>query len=347
MPTPSNKMEVQRSLGMVTYLGKFPPNLSEETAPLRQLLEKDVDWHFDKSNHNAIQTLKHLVRSSPILTYYDPNHALRITADANSKTGLGAVREECHEDAWKPIAYASRVMTQSEQNYAQIEKETLAIVFTGERLHEYDYGRSGTVRSDHKPRKAIFSKQLNKAPPHLQRLLLRLKRYDFNVQYTPGTDIPVAGTLSRAYLTKEPDPEIAEQDMNLHVHSALHSLPVSDTKLEEFRTETAKDQTIQHLKCLIQHGPPPNKSLIPDVVKPYLTFLDEITEAQGILHRGNRIIVPSSMRKEMKAKIHEGHLGIERCKTRASECLFWPGMTSDIADMVSRCETCIQSRSKQ
>lgn len=49
----------------------------------------------------------------------------------------------------------------------------------------------------------------------------------------------------------------------------------------------------------------------------------------------------------MKARVHEGHLGIERCKTRERECLFRPGMTSKIADMVSRCETCIQSRRKQ
>jgi len=114
MPTPSNKMEVQQFLGMVTYLGKFLPNLSEETAPLRQLLQKDIDCHPHGSNHNMIQKLKHLVMSSPILTY-EPNHALRITADA-SKSGLGAVLEQCHEDAWKPIASASRVMTQSEQN---------------------------------------------------------------------------------------------------------------------------------------------------------------------------------------------------------------------------------------
>ena len=151
-------------------------------------------------------------------------------------------------------------MTQSEQNYAQIEKKTLAIVFAYERFHEYTYGRSVTVRSDNKSLKAIFSKPLNKAPPRLQRLLLRLQRYELHVQYTPGTYFPVADTLSRAYLTKEPDPEIAEQDINFHAHSALHGLPVSYTKLEEFRTKTAKDQTLQHLKCFIQHGPPPNKS---------------------------------------------------------------------------------------
>ncbi|PFX12349.1 Retrovirus-related Pol polyprotein from transposon 17.6 [Stylophora pistillata] len=200
-PTPSNKTEVQHFLGMITYLDKFLPHLSDETAPLRQLLEKDVEWHFEEHHHHAVQWLKNLVTSTPILTYYDPNLPLRITADP-FKSGLEAVLEQGHQDTWKPVAFASRAMTQSEQNYAQIEKEILAIVFACECFHEYSYGRAVTVRSDHKPLKAIFTKPLSKAPPRLQRLLLRIQRYDLHVQYTPGTDIPVADALSRAYLTK-------------------------------------------------------------------------------------------------------------------------------------------------
>jgi hypothetical protein len=57
------------------------------------------------------------------------------------KAGLGAVLEQNYEGEWKPIAFASRAMTQCEQHYAQIEKETLAIVFACERFHEYTYGK--------------------------------------------------------------------------------------------------------------------------------------------------------------------------------------------------------------
>ena len=346
MPSPSNKTELQRFLGMVTYLGKFVPNLSDETAPLRQLLEKDVIWHFDERHDKAVKTLKGLVTSSPVLAYFDPALPLRITADA-SKTGLGAVMEQQHQDGWKPIAFASRALTQCEQNYAQIEKETLAMVFAGERFHEYAYGRPVMVRSDHKPLKAIFTKPLSKTPPRIQRLLPRLQRYDIQVEFTPGTDIPVADTLSRAYLTQHQQPEIPEEDITCHVHSVLHSLPITTAKLEEFKKETRNDATLQQLKQLIIDGRPPDKRHIPDAVKPYIRYIDEISDAEGILLRGNRIIVPSSMRKEMKARIHEGHLGIERCKTRAREVLFWPGMATEIADMVSRCETCLQSRKRQ
>lgn len=108
---------------------------------------------------------------------------MRITADI-SKSGLGAVLEQCEGGVWKPVAYASRTMTQSEQNYTQIEKETLAIVFVCKRFHEYAYGRPITVHSDHKAIKEIFFKPLSRAPPCLQRLLLWLQLYELKVVMT-------------------------------------------------------------------------------------------------------------------------------------------------------------------
>ena len=156
--------------------------------------------------------------------------------------------EQQHPDGWKPIAFASRALTQCEQNYAQIEKETLAIAFACEHFHEYAYGRPVMVQSDHKPLKAIFTKPLSKTPPRIQRLLLRLQRYDIHVEFTPGTDIPVADTLSRAYLTQYQQPDIPEEDITCHVHSVLHSLPITTAKLEEFKKETRKDATLQQFK---------------------------------------------------------------------------------------------------
>ena len=79
----------------------------------------------------------------------------------------------------------------------------------------------------------------------------------------------------------------------------------------------------------------------------YLPYIDEISEEEGILLRGNRIIVPKSMRHEIRSRIHKGHLGIERCKTRAREALFWQGMDTEISEMISRCETCLESRKQQ
>ena len=94
---------------------------------------------------------------SPTLKYYDPELPTRISVDA-SKFGLGAVLLQKNGDIWAPVAYASRSLSKSEQNYAQIEKEALAILFGCERFHVYLYGKSFTVESDHKPLQPIFKK---------------------------------------------------------------------------------------------------------------------------------------------------------------------------------------------
>ena len=73
---------------------------------------------------------------------------------------------------------------------------------------------------------------------------------------------------------------------------------------------------------------------------PYFNIRDEISVANGLVLKGERIIVPLSMRKEMKQIIHSGHQGIEKCKARAREALYWPGMSAEIADIVSACSTC-------
>ena len=98
------------------------------------------------------------------------------------------------------MAYASRSLSSSEKNYCQLERECLSIVFATERFNQYIFGQSFLVENDHQPLKSIFTKAINRAPPRIQRFLLRLQRYDFSMNYKPGKEIKVADTLSRAHL---------------------------------------------------------------------------------------------------------------------------------------------------
>ena len=130
---------------MVNYLGKFIPNLSQISAPLRQLLKNGVLFDLQQPQLNAINEIKRLITYPPCLKFYDPNLPIRLKPDA-SQDGLGALFKQNHRssegDRWFPIAYASRALFPYEKNYAQIEKETLSIVrFRVKRFHEYLYGR--------------------------------------------------------------------------------------------------------------------------------------------------------------------------------------------------------------
>ena len=127
MPLPTNKKELQRFLGMVNCLGKFLPNLSDVSALLRKLLKKDVKWCFDAPQIKSVQELKEMVTNNPVLKFYDIQLPTRVSSNVSTE-GLGAVMEQQHPDGWFPVAFASRSLSVSEQNYCQLERETLSIV---------------------------------------------------------------------------------------------------------------------------------------------------------------------------------------------------------------------------
>jgi len=121
MPVPVNREELQRFLSVITYLSKFIPNMSQKSAPLHQLLQKDIEWPWGKA---AFTSLKTAISSAPVLKFFDPEEPVTLSVDASSK-GVGAVILQNE----RPVAYASKALTLSQKNYPQIEKEMLAIVF--------------------------------------------------------------------------------------------------------------------------------------------------------------------------------------------------------------------------
>lgn len=124
MPPPEEKPTLLRFLGMINYLGKFIPNLSELTTPLCQLLHKDVIWSWTQQQQTAANDLKRCFTNPPVLHYYNVKKPVTLTCDT-SQHSLGAA---CLQDG-HPVAYASCTLTQMETRYAQIEKELLLVVF--------------------------------------------------------------------------------------------------------------------------------------------------------------------------------------------------------------------------
>ena len=172
--------------------------MADISAPLRKLTEKDVEWKWTETEENSFNKLKKLATEAPVLRFYDPTLPLTLSVDSSS-TGLGCVIMQ----EGQPIAYASRALTKTQQNYAQIEKETLAVVFGCEKFHQFVYGRTVEVETDHRPLQSIFNKPLHQAPARLQRFLQQLQKYDLQVTYKPGKYLYVADTLSQSYLKRQ------------------------------------------------------------------------------------------------------------------------------------------------
>ena len=124
--------------------------------------------------------------------------------------------------------------------------------------------------------------------------------------------------LSRAPLPDATDINNMEEEIALHVHLIQSSLPVSKLKLEEIREETAKDESLKDLIEIIKRGWPERiQACISNSTRMYWDVRDELSELNGIILRGERILISTSMRKEMLERIHQGHMGIEKSKGRA------------------------------
>jgi hypothetical protein len=341
MPVPRDKHDVQRLLGMVNFLNRFIPNLSSHTRHMRSLLQKDTIWNWAHEHQKEWESLKEFIAKDCNLAFFDSSKPIKLSNDA-SKGGLGCCLLIFTDGCWKPVAYASRGMTRCERNYAQIEKELLAVVFACERFHNYIYGLDVCVETDHQPLISVFKKTLYDTPARLQRLRLRLQKYNLKFEFTPGKFLAIADTLSRAYPKCKDDSYISEldHDVAIHVCSVRADISVSEEKWNLFAQETQTDVELRTIMEVLNSG----EGALP---RPYASFADELQIINGVILKGRRLVVPKSLRQEMLDRIHEGHLGREKCKRRAREHVYWPGINDAVDSMIERCSTCQSMRFAQ
>lgn len=116
-----------------------------------------------------------------------------------------------------------------------------------EKFHSYVYGPPTFVaETDHKPLIAIIKKNLSEMSPCIQRLMMKLQRYDFSLIYTPGRHIVLAGALSRA-TTYNDSESSTEEDVNIHIDLLTKTLPVSDMKSKHIAEEPEKYTCLQRV----------------------------------------------------------------------------------------------------
>lgn len=299
MERPTNKDEGRRFLGMVTYLAKFVPQLSTQSAPLRSLLEQKNECIWSHEQEQSFLKLKGVLTREPVLKFYNSERSTRISADA-SQYGLGAALLQQHDEQWLPVAYASRALTSAESRYAQIEKELLASFYACERFHQYVYGQSFEVETDHKP--LVMSKHLNDCPVRIQHKLIRLQKYDVHMLYTQWKYMYTADTLSRAVDKEERADSEKSVKIQPYVDMIVTSLPVTADRTEQIRRETDADDTMKELKCTVQNGWPENKRNCPVRIGDYWNYRAELTVVDGIVLKGSKFVIPPSMRKNKCSK---------------------------------------------
>ena len=304
---------------MANQLGKFSPNLASLTQPLRELLSKNQAWLWGASQEQAFLSVKAELSKPTTLTLYYPAAETKISADASSY-GLGAVLLQKAASEWKPVAYASRSMSETERRYAQIEKEALAITWACDKFSMYVLGKKVRLETDHKPLVPLLgSKQLDSLPPRVLRFRLQPARYDYTIEHVPGKELYTADTLSRAPVSAPEDKNL-EELAELAMDACISHLPASQERLGEYQEAQNSDAVCTLVIKYCRSGWP-TKNRIDEALKPYWEARGELTMHNNLLLYNNRVVVPASLQQDMLEKLHQGHQGIQRCRACVHEPL--------------------------
>ena len=183
------------------------------------------------------------------------------------------------------------------------------------------------VETDHKPLEEIFKKSLCDAPAKLQRMLLRLQRYNLDVRYKRGPLMYIVDTLSRAYL---PETLPSEEVKSLELVDHIENLRASPSRLAQIEQESTRDPVCTDLRRVILQGWPTDINECDPVLRPFFQFRSELIVQGKLIFRGSRLFVPSRMRKEFMSLAHSSHIGLGGCLRRLRECMFWPGMSAQM-----------------
>jgi hypothetical protein len=348
MPSPKDKKDMERFLGMLNYQGRFINNASAECSRLRSLTQKEVPWKWTIEDEREFGRVKELLSDQKTLKFFEVGVPVEIEADASCQ-GLGAVIRQKGED----IAFASRTLSAAEKNYAQIEKELLAIVFACKRFEQFIVGNTVTAITDHKSLVNIFGKSLLDVPKRLQMMMLYLHNYQLTLKYVPGKNLIVADTLSRAPMETTNVPlESLHGNPDHHFKNIasiklIDYIKISENRTKDIRDATSQDSSMKMLKEYITTGWPDNIHKVLEPVKMYYKFKDELAWEDGIIYRSSKILVPQKLRKVMIERLHLQHSGIENTINLAKDNLFWPGMRAEISEKVQNCDICTRNSDNQ
>ena len=341
-PTPKNQQELRSFLGLVHYYGKFIANLATLLHPLNELLKAGKQWRWTPKCEQAFRAAKEKLSQAPILAHYDPSVLLRVATDA-SAYGLGAVLSHVYSDgSERPVAYASRTLTSSEQNYAQMEKEALSLVYGIKKFHPYLYGREFQLLTDHKPLTTILGPKTgipSLAAATLQCWALILSAYKYQIQYKPTKAHGNADGLSRLPLKSGKTKESVSISTIFNIQQ-IEALPVTAKEIAE---TTSHHPILSRVLHHIRTGW--STSNVDPLMQPYWNRRHELTSEQGCILWGIRVIVPHKFQHQVLEELHQSHSGIVRMKAVARSYIWWPGLDRDLENLVRSCTKCQSGQS--
>ena len=132
--------------------------------------------------------------------------------------------------------------------------------------------------------------------------------------------------------------------MEIRIHSVSKYFPATPQKLQTLKDASLKDDVQNQIRRYVMHGWPKYKDNASPQLHAYWGIQDEIHCEEDLLFAGEKLVVPNAMRFDMLSRLHEGHLGIDKCRARARVIMYWPNMSTDIEETLAQYATCATFR---
>ena len=328
---PRDVSELRSFMGLVNFVGKFVPKLSTHAEPLLRLTKKNTPFAWGTEQNAACCNIKALMADSKTLAFFDANAQTSITADA-SPYGLGAVLSQTINGTERVIAYGHRSLTKTERRYSQTEREALALVWACEHFALYLLGIKFRLVTDHKPLQFIFNRTTSQPTPRIERWVLRLQAFNYEVVYKPGSQ-NIADPLSRLSVSEDSVYTVANVADSYIKLIANESVPVALT-FSQIKAKATECLEMKLVKQALWDG------RWDKCLPIYKAVSAELSQCDGVILRGNRLVIPTSLRMAVVRLAHEGHLGLTKTKQRLRSKVWWPSMDKDVEKACNQCFEC-------
>ena len=382
LPPPQSAKEVRSFLQMAQFNSEFlhpkqdgkgkETNYAELTKPLRDAANAGTAFKWTIKCQEAFERIKELMASDKVLEHFHPERPTKVYVDFSDE-GVSATlaqgREISREDSkqlkrvgarveklkkqwveWRPVTHVSRSLGKAERGYASVEGESLAVVYGVWRLRRYLWGAEFTVAGDHKPLLAHYNS--NKVSPHrVTRHKMKLQGFTFQLEWEPGsqnpTDYPSRHPLAvdEQLETDREEHCCGDDDENIVSSILLDDMPeaISISKVEE---EIKRDPVLCQVREAIT-----NRTRCPSGTNfaPYKKLYDELVVEQGVVIRGQRVVVPQGLIQDCVELAHRGHLGPAATIAALREKVWFPNMKVTVDMFVETCIPCqaAEKRTKQ
>lgn len=330
---PKNVDEIRSFLGLITYMSPFIKDLATKTSPLRNIVNNNK-YEWNNQQQMAFEELKQeIITCTLTLGFFDVNEETYLYTDA-SGIGLGAVlAQKGSNSICRVITCISKSLSSIEQQYPQVQREALAIVWAVKRLYYYLIGKKFTLYTDNQALKFIFGqhKDLGKrACNRAAMYALELQMFSYHVEHVEGKK-NISDILSR--LVNEINQVTSIESIGTLAWPNEDCFAIT---YERIRLETEQDGSLQIvIKALSE-----NSWNDPDL-KSYRVFKQEIYLWDGILWKSDRIILPKALRQNALNIAHLGHPGAISMKRMLRNRVWWPEMDDEVKSVIKACNGCI------